>query len=180
MIWKRPYLLSPSLENKCSGKGTYALLVGEKRVCFALPSGSAQRSPTEHRICSPVLLLLMWQFQVFIKNIWNHWGYSVRILKHRHQSFYIQTRADSYNFAFREYFLFPLRTYSKTLFIIDNRLEQQFLRDWLYLPSPCVLHLLSLHKGSWILQLKLSGSLLPRVFLKIPQMACTNTLRIII
>lgn len=126
MIWNRPYLLSPSLENKCSGKGTYALLVGEKRVCFALPSGSAQRSPTEHRICSPVLLLLMWQFQVFIKNIWNHWGYSVRILKHRHQSFYIQTRADSYNFAFCEYFLFPLRTYSKTLFIIDNRLEQQF------------------------------------------------------
>lgn len=33
-------------------------------------------------------------------------SYSVRILKHRDQSFYMHTRPDSYNFAFGEYFLF--------------------------------------------------------------------------
>lgn len=39
--------------------------------CFLLWIRSALS--TEDRIRSPVLWLLLWQFQVFIKNIWNHW-----------------------------------------------------------------------------------------------------------
>lgn len=54
------------------GEGGANALGGGKKGLPCFPLWICSALSTEHRVCGPGLGLLLWQFQVSIKNIWNH------------------------------------------------------------------------------------------------------------
>lgn len=75
------------------------LRVEKKRVCFALASRSARHSPQRTSLQSCAFAAAAVKPNFYQKHLEPLKSYSVRILKQSNQSFYIQTRAERYEFS---------------------------------------------------------------------------------